>query len=95
MRKLRFPVAALCLLFFLLPVLADKGGYVIDRFDVDLEIRPDSSLIVTERLTVQFSEPRHGYRPLAWLGGAERSAVGRLHRPFWQWRTGGHHRSTR
>ena len=65
MRKLRFPVAALCLLFFLLPTLADKGGYVIDRFDVELEIRPDSSLIVTERLTVLFSGPRHGiYRSI-------------------------------
>jgi uncharacterized membrane protein len=65
MRKLRFILAALCLFCFVLPTLADKGGYVIDRFDVELDIRSDSSLIVTEKLVVLFSEPRHGiYRSI-------------------------------
>ena len=65
MRKLRLLLPAFCLLAAVLPVSADRGGYVIDRFDVDLDIRPDSSLIVTERLEVLFSEPRHGiYRSI-------------------------------
>ncbi len=54
-----------CLMLCALPALADKGGYVIDRFDVDLDVRPDSTLLVTERLEVLFSEPRHGiYRSI-------------------------------
>lgn len=54
-----------CLMLCAFPALADKGGYVIDRFDVDLDVRPDSGLIVTERLEVLFSEPRHGiYRSI-------------------------------
>jgi uncharacterized membrane protein len=65
MSKRRFSLTVLCLLFSLLPALADKGGYVIDQFDVDLDVRSDSSLIVTERLEVLFSEPRHGiYRSI-------------------------------
>jgi len=65
MRKLRFFLIALCLLSAVLPVLADKGGYVIDSFDVELDVRPDSSLIVTEKLVVLFSESRHGiYRSI-------------------------------
>jgi hypothetical protein len=65
MRKLCLLLPALCLLVTVLPVAADRGGYTIDRFDVDFNIRPDSSLIVTERLEVLFSEPRHGlYRSI-------------------------------
>ena len=65
MSKRRFYLAALCLLFSLLPALADRGGYVIENFHVDLDIRADSSLVVTERLEVLFSESRHGiYRSI-------------------------------
>ena len=54
-----------CLLLCAPPALADEGGYVIDKFDVDLDVRPDSTLVVTERLEVMFSEPRHGiYRSI-------------------------------
>jgi len=65
MKKLRFLLPVLCLLAAVLPATADRGEYVIDRFDVELDIQQDSTLIVTERLEVLFSEPRHGlYRSI-------------------------------
>lgn len=46
-------------------VVADRGGYVIKSFDVDLTVEESSDLIVQERLVVDFSEPRHGiYRTI-------------------------------
>jgi hypothetical protein len=53
-------VAIAFLLAALVPAWADLGGFEIDRFDVDLEVQPDASVVVTERLEVVFSEPRHG-----------------------------------
>lgn len=41
-------------------VAADEGGFTIETFDVDVEIRADAAVLVTEHLVVDFSEPRHG-----------------------------------
>jgi uncharacterized membrane protein YgcG len=58
-----FPLFALMLLAS--PAAADRGAYVIESFDVDLEVQQDSELLVRERLVVRFSEPRHGiYRTI-------------------------------
>jgi len=47
------------------PARADLGGYRILAFHTDLSVRPDADLLVTERLEVEFSEPRHGiYRSI-------------------------------
>lgn len=47
------------------PAAADRGGYVIHRFDTQLTVEPNSVLQVQERLEVEFSEPRHGiYRTI-------------------------------
>jgi len=44
---------------------ADRGGYVIRSFDVELTVEPASDLVVTERVVVDFLEPRHGlYRTI-------------------------------
>lgn len=46
-------------------VQADRGGYVIDSYHVDLAVDPDSELLVEERIEVRFLEPRHGlYRTI-------------------------------
>ena len=42
------------------PVAADEGGFTIDTFDVDVQIRADATVLVTEHLVVDFSAPRHG-----------------------------------
>ena len=45
--------------------LADRGGYAIESFHTELDVRRDGDVIVTERLEVLFSEPRHGiYRTI-------------------------------
>ncbi len=47
------------------PALADRGGYVIRSFDTDLDVQRGGEVLVTERLEVDFSEPRHGiYRSI-------------------------------
>ena len=44
---------------------ADRGGYQIRSFQTDLEVQRDGDVVVTERLEVDFSEPRHGiYRTI-------------------------------
>jgi uncharacterized membrane protein YgcG len=42
------------------PARADRGGFVIHDFDSEAVVRPDAGLSITERITVDFSEPRHG-----------------------------------
>lgn len=39
---------------------ADRGGYRIASFDVELTVEASADLVVEERLDVDFSEPRHG-----------------------------------
>ncbi len=39
---------------------SDRGGYVIRSLDSQLTVEANSSLIVDERIEVEFSEPRHG-----------------------------------
>ena len=47
------------------PAAADRGGYVIHRFDTQLTVEPNATLTVEERLEVEFTEPRHGlYRTI-------------------------------
>ena len=47
------------------PAVADRGGYVIHRFDTRLTVEPNATLAVEERLEVEFTEPRHGlYRSI-------------------------------
>ena len=47
------------------PALADRGGYVIDRFHTELWVEANSDLVVEERIDVDFSESRHGiYRTI-------------------------------
>ena len=62
----QFIVLVLALLTFATSVaLADRGGFVIREFSTDLEIQPNSDVLVTENLTVDFSSPRHGiYRTI-------------------------------
>jgi len=55
------------LAFWLLPspLAADRGGYRIESFDVELTVASNAELVVQERLVVDFSEPRHGiYRTI-------------------------------
>ncbi|HKQ61085.1 MAG TPA: DUF2207 domain-containing protein, partial [Candidatus Polarisedimenticolaceae bacterium] len=55
----------LALLVALAPARADRGGYVIRDFHVELDVEPNSELLVRERLEVEFTEPRHGiYRSI-------------------------------
>ena len=45
--------------------LADRGGYVIRSFHTELDVQRDGDVVVTERLEVEFEEPRHGiYRTI-------------------------------
>jgi hypothetical protein len=47
------------------PAAADRGGYVIHRFDAQLTVEPSTALTVEERIEVEFNEPRHGiYRTI-------------------------------
>jgi hypothetical protein len=47
------------------PAMADLGGFTIGGFDTDLTVEPNSDLVVQERITVDFSEARHGiYRTI-------------------------------
>lgn len=47
------------------PLAADRGGYRIASFDVELTVEASSDLVVSERIAVDFSEPRHGiYRTI-------------------------------
>ena len=39
---------------------ADLGAFVIKRFNAEIRIEPDASVIVKERIVVDFSEPRRG-----------------------------------
>jgi hypothetical protein len=57
MRRVVFAAASLLLAA---PLLADRGGYRIESFDVELAVEANADLVVTERLVVNFSEPRHG-----------------------------------
>ena len=44
---------------------ADLGAFVIKRFDAEIRIESDASVIVTERIVINFSEPRRGiYRTI-------------------------------
>ena len=47
------------------PLAADRGGYRITSFDVELEVEANADLLVKERLVVDFAEARHGiYRTI-------------------------------
>lgn len=52
------PLLLLCLTS--LPSFADRGGYVIQDFHTELTVQSNSDLFVSERILVEFSEPRHG-----------------------------------
>jgi uncharacterized membrane protein len=57
----------LALLLVLVPTVAhaDLGGFRIARFDVEVEIQPNADLLVTERIEIDFLEPRRGiYREI-------------------------------
>ncbi len=42
------------------PARADLGGFVIRDFDTEAAVESDAGMTITERITVDFSEPRHG-----------------------------------
>jgi uncharacterized membrane protein len=42
------------------PAQADRGGFTIRSLHADLEVKPNAEMIVTERIEVDFLEPRHG-----------------------------------
>jgi uncharacterized membrane protein len=47
------------------PSFADRGGYRITNFDVELTVEANADLVVRERLEVDFAEARHGiYRTI-------------------------------
>jgi hypothetical protein len=67
MRVLTWWAPALSALLALpaLPAAADRGGYVIHRYDTWLTVEPNAQMVVEERLEVEFTEPRHGiYRTI-------------------------------
>ncbi len=68
MRPLMRPLAWSLLAFLALaasPAAADRGGYVIHRFDTQIIVEPNAALTIEERLEVEFTEPRHGiYRTI-------------------------------
>lgn len=44
---------------------ADRAGYTIDNFDVQIDINEDGSAQIEENISVDFVEPRHGiYRDI-------------------------------
>jgi hypothetical protein len=54
-----------CVVLGAVSARADRGEYVIESFDVTLQVEPSSALIVEERIVVEFSAPRHGiYRTI-------------------------------
>jgi hypothetical protein len=61
-------LAALALLVVavaILPARADLGDFHITSFHADLEVQDNAELLVTERIEVEFQEPRHGiYRTI-------------------------------
>jgi hypothetical protein len=58
-------IAAAAFLMWAAPAGADLGGFRIARFDTELRIDPNSDLLVTETIAVDFSEARHGlYREI-------------------------------
>jgi len=63
---LAVPLALLALFALLpLPARADLGGFVLADFETDLTVQADADLLVEERITVDFLEPRHGiYRAI-------------------------------
>jgi uncharacterized membrane protein YgcG len=58
-------VALVALLLLPTVAAADLGGFSIQRFDVEIEVQGNSDLVVTERIEVEFTEPRRGiYREI-------------------------------
>ena len=59
--------------------LAQAYPYVIDSFDTDIRLNKDATIDVTERITVNFNEPRRGiFRkiPIVYdAGGGHRRAI--------------------
>lgn len=46
-------------------MFADRGGFVITDYDVDLALHTDGTMDVQEQITVDFHELRHGiYREI-------------------------------
>jgi uncharacterized membrane protein len=66
MTKLLRAAAFCCLLALsVLPAAADRGAFVITDFHADITVQEDATVIVEERIDVDFSEPRHGiYRTI-------------------------------
>jgi uncharacterized membrane protein len=67
MRARRFVLVVLLALALLpAPVaIADLGGFSIQQFDADINIHADASVVVNERIVVDFSAPRRGiYRTI-------------------------------
>ncbi len=59
---------AFLLVVLAVPARADLGGWTMERFDARIVIQPDSTLEVTETITADFAEPRHGiYREIPTL----------------------------
>lgn len=53
------------LLFFLAAHVKAQESFFIDNFDIAVKVNQDASLDVTEKITVHFTEPRHGiYRKI-------------------------------
>ena len=59
-RALIFSVLLLVAGLFASSARADRGGYVIQSFHTDLSVQRNSDLLVSERIQVEFTEPRHG-----------------------------------
>lgn len=65
MRSWRCLLLAVALVALSGPASADLGGFTIRQFDVDIRIGTDASVVVNERIVVDFSEPRRGiYRTI-------------------------------
>ncbi|MDQ2986283.1 MAG: DUF2207 domain-containing protein, partial [Armatimonadota bacterium] len=57
--------AVFAFLMFVACACALAQGFVIDRFDVDVQLRKDGSATFTEKIAVTFSEEKHGiYRDI-------------------------------
>lgn len=64
-RAVKTLTAFLAMALLAVSASADRGGYVIRSFDVELLVERSSDVVVEERLVVDFSEPRHGiYRTI-------------------------------
>ncbi|HXV65355.1 MAG TPA: DUF2207 domain-containing protein [Vicinamibacteria bacterium] len=65
MRSKLSPLSLLACLLSTSTMAADRGGYRIASFDVELTVEESAEVLVSERLVVDFSEPRHGiYRTI-------------------------------